>query len=66
MRTFRGSHVSDRVAVDFVTLCSDMINLVAYPDHRMLSELGLTAGQAFDLRVFANFKLDEAEQGVDI
>jgi hypothetical protein len=35
-------------------------------DSAPLSDLGLTAGQAFDLRAFANFKLDQAEKGLDM
>jgi hypothetical protein len=32
----------------------------------MLSYLGLTAGQAHELRAFANLKLDQAAAGIDI
>ena len=46
--------------------CFVLITRADYPDHRMLSEIGLTAGQAHDLRQFASHKLDQAEQGVDI
>jgi hypothetical protein len=37
--------------------------LVAYPDDRMLSDLGLTPGQSFMLRAFAERVIDELVSG---